>query len=58
MSEKFYSCEFHIECVIDDFINLYDGLTPILNFNDPKLNYVYCNYCSEVAKYIVDYIEN
>lgn len=57
MNKKFYSCESHIDCVIDDFIKIY-GLTPNLNFNDFKLNYVYCNYCDKVAKYIVDSIEN
>lgn len=53
---EFYSCESHVEYVIDDFINLY-GVTPEFNFND-NFNEVYCDYCYEFAKYVLSFIED
>lgn len=54
--KNFYACESHVDCIIDDFINLY-GLTPNLNLNDININYVCCNYCNKIAKYVLDFIE-
>lgn len=55
MDSVFYSCEEHVDCVIDDFLNLYNE-TPnvdLLYSYDEK----YCKYCNEYAKYIVSFIK-
>lgn len=51
VSREFYSCEEHVDCVIDDFINLYEFF--------PELNYCEdlkhrCNYCESYAKYVLE----
>ena len=51
MYNNFYSCDEHIDEVIDDFINLYNE-TPEIIFNN-EFNEICCNYCSNYAKYLL-----
>lgn len=50
----YYSCEDHLDIVMDDFINKYE-IFPKLEL-DKEINY--CNYCDKYSKYIVTYYIN
>lgn len=47
----YYSCDNHIEYVIEDFINKYES-TPNLELDIPESSN-YCNYCNNYAIYVI-----